>query len=243
MGITLTFIKKYYHIALATFALVLMSLYFMCTTVPETLKSLGYTSEKFITDKNGTEIKLKKAVIADACNSESKVCLKNVLLILGELNDATLSAIQELGGRTVTTVCFHSNGGSNETAKTLINIIKKYKLNTCLADEYYLDNGLKLSNTMCHSACPIIFLAGVERFNLGRNIKIGIHHSGQTFNLCIVCWRMNIGGGDFEDYIKGNADGEEHLALFRRSRLTPVSEIDLVSFEDWSKYKIFTKQQ
>lgn len=231
-------IRKYLPPTIGLLATVTAGLFFSCTFVIPALKS---QPKELFTDNSGAEFSLAKATIADACDSKTKECLKNVFLISGNFDDSTVEALNRLGDRTARTICFRSNGGRNDTAKALMKIIKEEKLNTCLADEYHLANGTVLKNTMCHSACPLVLVSGYERINLGKNIQVGIHHSGQSIDLCIMCWRLSYGGGDFESDIKDTPDAEQHLALFYRSRKTPTRELDLLAPDDWVTYKVFNK--
>lgn len=222
-----------------------LSLLFLCSFIIPAYKEY-FAPPSSVNDGRGNTVLLEKAVFADACNAQTKACLKGVLLISGNFEPATGAAIIKLAKsphREVTTVCFRSNGGSNDVAKPLMNIIREGKLNTCLADEYHLEDGTVLTGTRCLSACPLVVLAGAERINLGENLKIGIHHSGQAVDFCFFCWRINSGGSDFADYLKGSPDSEQHLALFKRSRLTDTNDIDLLSPAEWRQYRVFTQYQ
>jgi hypothetical protein len=220
------------------FALALAIILFItCTIIPNFYKESGFSDTKQYNDKNGTPIELGKAVIADACEKDKINCLKDILLIQGEIDQGTISSIKKIDSlNKIETICFRSGGGNNQVAQELMSFIKVNDINTCLAEEYYFKDLGSIGGTYCKSACPLILLMGKERFHVGSEIEIGIHHSGNTFNFCFTCFYMDNGGEDFEPYFTK----QEHINLFKRSRKTPLKDIDTLDPSEWKKYHIFT---
>ncbi|WP_413483699.1 hypothetical protein [Shewanella baltica] len=208
-----------------------------CTFIPTLYKFLGFSDMKEYKDKNGNPIELGKAAIVDACEKEKINCLKDVLLIQGEIDQGTLSSIKKLNSLDkIETMCFRSVGGNNQIAQKLMSFIKEYDINTCLAEEYYFKERGSIGGTYCYSACPLILLMGKERFHVGNEIEIGIHHSGKVFDFCFTCFYMDNGGEDFEPYFTNQG----HINLFKRSRNTPLKDMDILEPSEWKKYNIFT---
>lgn len=212
-------------------------LYISCTLIPAIYKSLGFSDTHFYTDQKNNSVGLDKAVIADACEKGKKNCLKDVLLIQGEIDRGTISSIRKIDSlKEIDTICFNSPGGYNDIAQTMMSIIKEKGINTCLAEEYYLEGMGSISGTYCKSACPLILLMGKKRFVIGDEIEIGIHHSGKALNFCFTCFFIDNGGDDFLPYFTD----EGHIKLFQRSRKTPLKDMDFLQQDEWKEYNIFT---
>jgi hypothetical protein len=208
-----------------------------CTIIPTLYKSFGFSDTKQYKDKNGNPIELGKAVIVDACEKEKINCLKDVLLIQGEINQGTISSIKKLNSlNKIETICFRSGGGNIQVAQILMSFIKENDVSTCLAEEYYFKDLGSIDGTYCKSACPFILLMGKERFHVGNKIEIGIHHSGNAFDFCFTCFYIDNEGEDFEPYFTNQG----HINLFKRSRKTPLKDMDILDPSEWQKYNIFT---
>ncbi|WP_421192421.1 hypothetical protein [Aeromonas jandaei] len=168
---------------------------------------------------------------------EKKNCLKDVLLIHGEFDQGTISSISKLDfPKDIDTICFNSPGGKNDIAQTIMSIIKKKEINTCLAEEYNIKGMGSMSGTHCESACPLILLMGKKRFVIGEKIKIGIHHSGKILDFCFTCLFIDSDGDDFSPYFTD----EGHIKLFQRSRKTSLKDMDFLRQDEWKEYNIFT---
>ncbi|KZY65921.1 hypothetical protein A3735_07560 [Oleiphilus sp. HI0061] len=124
-----------------------------------------------------------KVLGAKACSEG--FCGFDVILIDGIINNNTSRELSKfLKGRKQSQVpdivCFNSPGGGADGAFELGNLIAQNKLNTCVADEYLLVDGNKISNVQCGSACPYALLAGKRRVLHGLASNIWVHSSGST---------------------------------------------------------------
>ena len=236
LGLVLNIKNTLIKIIFSAFVLAVILLV-ACTIIPTFYKSLGFSDTTQYKDKNGNPIELGKAEIVDACEKDKINCLKDVLLIQGEIDQGTISSIKKLNSlNKIETMCFRSGGGNNQVAQTLMSFIKENDINTCLAEKYYFKDLGSIDGTYCKSACPLILLMGEERFQVGNEIEIGVHHSGKAFDFCFICFYMDNGGEDFEPYFTN----PEHINLFKRSRKTPLKDMDILDPSEWQKYNIFT---
>lgn len=214
----------------------------ICTLIPNAVKKLGILSTSKIGD-----IELPKAVIADACTNDESKCISNVLLITGEIDQGTIEAIQRIDNSNWSkTVCFSSPGGSVDSAIALGTWIGEDKIATCLAERYKIKGMGTIVNTSCNSACPLIFVMGTQRTNIGNKIKVGIHRSGYTIDFCFWAFDFN-GDGDstdrYRDMYKAFQHKEmtKHLALLSDSYQVCYSNMKALTPKDWVKYSLFSQ--
>lgn len=181
---------------------------------------------------------IEKVVVADACEAGGQNCLKNVVLVTGLLDQETTKDFNALLETNIKfdTICFSSPGGYSDTAIPLMDYVRKNKLNTCMAEEYYSDGVLLPDKGKCKSSCPFILLMGQERHHLGKNIDIGIHHTGRKLDLCVTCFFINWGGEEFRPYFTD----QQHISMYDRSRKTHITKMDNLHHNEWSQYNIFT---
>lgn len=230
-------IKKYFINGVFFLVVSTLILFIACTAIPNTYKEMGFSDTNQYNVEGGGTIELNKAVIADACEKDRINCLENVLLIQGLIDEGTISSIKKLASlNDVETICFRSRGGYNDKAQMLMSYIKDNDINTCLAEEYYIEGKGSISGTYCKSACPLILLMGKERFHIGNEITIGIHHSGKVLDFCFTCILFDSGGEGFMPFFSD----ESHIKLFERSRKTPLKNMDFLQRDEWKEYNIFT---
>lgn len=171
---------------------------------------------------NGTGVaKPAEFILAKAC-SNSGTCIDKVVLMQGEVTQATYSQfldfvknLPEEEGRSINHLCFDSPGGNNESGIPMGLSLSKAGINTCIADRYFSlsDNSVIKPlfkskgelTTRCNSICPIIFMSGKERIMLGDTAKFGFHSSKK---FCKVC------GFSLFEY-KDMDSKEQFLATFR----------------------------
>lgn len=238
-----------------TWALIaLIGLILASCTLAEHLVNVFTIDGAYVNADNGQEVHLNSVVKADACSDSQSVCLTDVYLIVGEINDTAVDGLEKLlanqGKGKESTLCFVSPGGHAKSAIRLMQIIKSNKLRTCIAEKYILPGMGKITPSVCASACPLVFLSASERIVVGSNHIFGIHSPGISFSICFC--EFNLEPPEFlvRDSIDEirlalkndpTVDIEYHLDLFNDSLKTPYADVALLSFEQMTKYKVFTR--
>lgn len=216
-----------------------------CTYFPEAKRMLGFNDTISVKDGD-KKVDLDKALIVDACNAEKTICLKDVILIKGRLDEGTISSIENLKGPNNKTICFDSRGGNIDVATRIGSWIKENNFNTCLADKYIIKEKGTISSTICHSACPFILAMGNERTMVGENFKIGIHHSGGTLDLCFCSFYFNafdfIATNKYKEMLSLSNASKQHLTMLEDSLKINFSDNNILSQLEIDKYKLFTKK-
>ena len=190
-------------------------------------------------------IEIKKAMLGDACNKENTDCKKNVLIIIGAIDDGTLSAVEQVAEKTkFDTVCFNSPGGNADAAQRIGNWIKSNNLNTCLAERYKLENGVTTSKVQCQSACPYLLLMGKTRTALGSDFNIGVHRSGVPVDLCVCHFKLNefwpyFSTSGYRDMLGRSDEAEIHQSLLSDSLEVDSTSIHRLTQAELEKYAVF----
>jgi hypothetical protein len=158
-------------------------------------------------------------------------------------------------------VCLRSDGGLLKGAERIAQLIRREKLDTCVADyvEYtavYDKSTQRFTphattthhDVSCGSVCPFMLLAGTERVALGQQFNIKLHHPGTPSKTCLGTVYQN------SDLSKENVllalvqqspsqDAAAHHFLYQRALQTNFrkKKPDIVSHTDFAKYRLFTK--
>jgi hypothetical protein len=226
---------------LAVFLVLLIS----CTYFPEAKRMLGFNDTISVRDGD-KKVDLDKALIVDACNADKTICLKDVILIKGRLDEGTINSIKNLKGPNNKTICLDSRGGNIDIATNIGSWIKANNYNTCLAEKYVIKEKGTISSTVCHSACPFILAMGNERTMVGENFKIGIHHSGGTLDLCFCSFDFNafafIATDKYEEMLSLSNASEQHQNMLNDSLKIDFSDNQVLSQLEIDKYKLFTQK-
>jgi hypothetical protein len=231
-------------------AATLLVLLFAFTFIPLIYKTLGFSSSETISVKN-EPVTLDKALIAKACTRDEKNCIDQVLLVSGDLDRGTISAIKQLKGSSlqVDTVCFASRGGDKDVAIDIGEWIKKNHLNTCIAEKYLTTDGITMNSPLCASACPYILAMGHKRTALGSNFRIGIHSSGTILNFGLFTYRITaldyMGLGGYKPMLENSGDinSAQHVELLEDSLATPFDELKYLTTAEQKKYALFTENR
>jgi hypothetical protein len=198
---------------------------------------------------------LPNVVIADACDENDQNCMKNVILINSAISLNTIESFNKLKlPENVDTVCFSSSGGNVEVSILIGNYIKKHGFNTCMASKYKIHNILQDGGVLtmhtggCASMCPLILLMGEERYAIGGNFKIELHHIGKTRNYCICEIKTNSSDSDGDvismlSSVGTESDINKKIDFFRLSQETDFKEDKLyrVTEDELQKYRVFTE--
>ncbi|QJP95691.1 MULTISPECIES: hypothetical protein [Pseudomonas] len=215
---------------------------FVCTNVPMVWRSIFPNDTLETVDKSKV---VKKAMLGEACNKENSTCKKNVLIILGAIDDGTVKAIEQLAEKeTFDTVCFGSPGGSAGVATRIGRWIKSNNLNTCMAEHYKLEGGIDVSNVECQSACPYLLVMGKTRTALGSDFNIGVHSSGVPLDFCVCRFKVNefwpyVSTSDYRKMLEGSDEAEIHLRLLSDSLEVDSTSIHRLTQSELEKYAVF----
>ncbi|WP_439821520.1 hypothetical protein ACSPX5_09330 [Pseudomonas sp. HLG18] len=229
-------------LALIKVLILFMSVWLVCTGGPKAWHWLFPNDTVEVADKS---MVIKKAMIGEACNKESTDCKKNVLIIIGAIDDGTAKAIDHLAETaTFDTVCFSSPGGSAGIAQDIGNWIKSRHFNTCMAERYKLEGGIGISNVQCLSACPYLLLMGKTRVALGSDFSIGVHRSGVTFDLCVCHFKVNefwpyVSTWGYRDMLGHSDQPEIHQSLLSFSLDVDSTDIHNLTQAELKKYAVF----
>jgi hypothetical protein len=190
-----------------------------------------------------------KATIAQACNLDKTVCLNNVLLIEGVIDENTeqefLALLKTMKDKP-RAICFHSPGGIKDVAVNIGTKIKMDGLSTCLAERYVVKGRSDIKNVKCNSSCPMVFLTGKERLAIGYKTDIFVHHSGYTLSFCFKCIKANtleyIAFNDFESLLRKKPEEVfcRHKAFLKMTLDTKFKNELKMSFDSLSKYLFFS---
>ncbi|WP_306579263.1 hypothetical protein [Pseudomonas sp.] len=224
----------------------LVVLFFTFTIIPSAYKSFGFNRSGEIATQAG-KVVMDKALIAKACDRHEKACIDNVLLVSGDLDGGTISAIKQLIADVgVDTVCFNSRGGDKSTAIDIGKFIKRNKLNTCMAEKYLTAKGDTITQRLCASACPFVLAMGRKRTALGNDLRIGIHSSGTNLDFGLFMLRVNaldfVALHGYEAMLKqSNVVGSRaHVKMLHDSLSTPFDGMRFLSTDEQKQYALFT---
>ncbi len=213
-----------------------------------------YKKEKLIVKTLHEDIHLPKATIAKACNRDETYCLDNVVLIVGEISDSTVSDVNKLletwRDKGITTVCFDTQGGNIHDASSLGQWILKNGLSTCMAETYFIkdknDKPRQLINTKCDSACNYLLLASNTRIAIGQSYKIATHSAGVNVSLCIC--NVPLSSGFMNSFIfkslldrEDNPDKDAHLEFLALSKRVSFADSYKLTLSDIQRFRIFTE--
>ncbi|PMO89917.1 hypothetical protein BCT01_00695 [Vibrio tasmaniensis] len=205
-------------------------------------------------------LKPMTASIAQACSLEGD-CIDGVLLLQGQFTIFSKEVLEDfflennLTFGDVEYICFDSPGGENSFGIYLGTEIANNKINTCVADAYYvageLTSELSESNeaTICASMCPFTYMSGNERIMLGKSTEFLYHSSQSTIGVCGFCVYT------FTD--KRSKDQIMNLLLsYKEKGSRPISEIEKLidvtfsiphekiapmTYEQLAKYNVVTQ--
>jgi len=213
-----------------------------------------YKKEKLIVKTLHEDIHLPKAAIAKACNRDETYCLDNVVLVVGEISDSTVSDVNKLletwRDKGITTVCFDTQGGNIHDASSLGQWILKNGLSTCMAETYFIkdknDKPRQLINTKCDSACNYLLLASNKRIAIGQSYKIATHSAGVNVSLCIC--NVPLSSGFMNSFIfkslldrEDNPDKDAHLEFLALSKRVSFADSYKLTLSDIQRFRIFTE--
>ncbi|MGR5347338.1 hypothetical protein [Vibrio mediterranei] len=198
--------------------------------------------------KNPPEDETSSFVTANACNRDLSQCIPNVLVLQSAFSDKTPDIFEEvlLAKPDTQYVCFDSPGGNAVGAAKMAEIIKNHNLNTCVAEQYYFDDGtrnfadpISKSATHCASACPFVLMAGKEVTMVGDVPFVGFHAASR------LQWYMGLRARNAAD--KGLERFREHANqavdfdyLESLAEDTHFADLHLLEEEHWPK--LFTHQ-
>lgn len=227
----------------------LLFLFVSCTIFPHLKRSFGLNETIEFHSSSGNEVSLNKALFANACNIDESFCLKDVILVMGRIDQGTIDSIEKLLSKGKSdTICFRTPGGNIDSAVVIGKWIDKNNFNTCLAEKYLIKGRGSLESTTCASACPFIFAMGDERISIGSDIKIGIHRSGGTIDFCFFCFDVNafdyVAINKFKQMLdrKDRPESGKHLLMLEDSLEVEFSDIKFLSHNELENYEFFTKK-
>ncbi len=220
-----------------------------------------YYYQKIYTSKIANdELQLEKVFLGEACalkddgkDIDNATC-KAAIILAGSIGEGMFEAFENFlleNKEHPNLVCFMSNGGELNGAEKIANKIRGEGLDTCMSDRIKV-TGKDLSSKIasnCESACPFVLLAGSNRVAIGSDFKITVHHPGSTTSFCICDIKFNKDGfTDSENVytriIQASAEDvrDSHMDFYRRAMSTPFYEdsLDLIKYEEFKKYKLFT---
>jgi len=195
---------------------------------------------------NGNPI--PNVLIVDACTLDESKCLKDVLLIRGQIVEDTDEYVKEvLKAHPTDTICFSSEGGNTDTSIRIGKLIDSKGLNTCLAKRYKLNGGKDLALKACESACPYMFLTGTNRVALGEDFRIGVHSSGWHIDCCILKFKFTDNEKSMMKYknmflAKRSKDDSKHIALIDLASNEEYSGMDYLERWELEHYAFFTER-
>jgi len=186
---------------------------------------------------------LDNVMWADACNASHSQCVKDVLLVRGAIAVNTYFSLRQLSRqKTVQAICFDSPGGMALMMVVIARWINTNNLNTCVAEQYQLhDFPLKLAQTQCMSACPLVLASGRERWSLGQSIPIGVHQASAELSWCFC--DLSLTAGPLEAiYQSLMPAGTANIKLiFEMSDQAPPAKMLLLTRPDLNAVNMFTQ--
>lgn len=159
-------------------------------------------------------------------------------------------------------VCFRSHGGVASGSVKIAALIRQYNLDTCMSDyvEYkqryhtgknkFEDIAEKsYSDVYCASMCPFILIAGENRYALGDNFAIQLHHTGKRSVNCVNTFYENSDLTENNYYLdmvsqSAEKDKKQHYLLYQRALKTSFTskKLDSLCHCDFEQYALFTQK-
>lgn len=228
---------------------IFLMLFVSCTLFPQIKRSLGFNDTVEFSSNGGNEVTLDKALVVTACNKEETSCLKDVILVMGRIDQGTIESINKLVEKNKSnTICFRTPGGDIDSAVAIGKWIESNNFNTCLAEKYLIKGRGTLNSTTCASACPFILAMGNDRISVGTNIKVGIHRSGGSLDFCFFCIDLNamdfIAIDKYKEMLNRpkRVESKKHISMLEDSLQIDFSDIKYLSPKELNEYEFFTKK-